>query len=437
MKRIFILLIFMLCADLFEISNAADVAQMSTMSLSSVLNMAKEKNADIRAARQSWKVSQAQISPAKTWPNPTFTYVDEEFPSGSEGMPAEKIKHYRFEQMVPFPGKLSNDSRMKYHEALIAEANYNSKLFEVLGDVRMRYYQLFLIDQKITLANQSVAALRSVLQTAQSRLASSQSSTSDVFMAQMELRKMENMLFEEQQERILIQIELNTLLNRPTTTEWGSTTSPDLIDLPVSLEGFQNLARNNAPQYWAAMHETNHAKAMLSRNRLEFAPDFDLMYEREAVPSGAAGRQIGVGISFPLWFQRPVGLYKSSKEHVLETEAISEGMENMVMKMVHMEFTETTTHLNLSRNYEKDILPIAQSNLKIAREQYASGRGDFLRILEAFRTWLEANNDYQYQLYHYGEHWSLLEKWVGVDLSKAKDILAEQSAYPKENHHAH
>lgn len=406
------------------------------ISLPQVLNMAKEKNPDIRAAQQAWKVSRAQISPTRAWPNPTFTYVDEEFPSGVEGMPNEKVKHYRLEQMIPFPGKLSNESEMKFHETLIAEANYKSKLFDVLGEVRMRYFQLYLTDQKIALANQSVAALRSFLQTAQSRLASGQSSTSDVFMTQMELRKMENMLLQEQQQRILVQIELNTLLNQPTTEVWGPAAPPDLIDLPVPLEGFQQLAKNNAPQYWAAMHEINHAKAMLSRNRLEYAPDFEFMYEKETAPVGEDGRQIGVGISFPLWLQRPINLSKSAKEHVVETEAMSQGMQNMVLKMVHMEVVETSTHLMLSRNYEKNILPTAQSNLKIAREQYASNRGDFLRILEAFRSWLDANSEYQNELYHYGEHWSLLERWVGIDLLKAKEMLAEQSANPKENHHA-
>jgi cobalt-zinc-cadmium efflux system outer membrane protein len=407
----------------------ADEINLSSYTLSDVLNLAKERNPDIKAARQSWKVSQALISPAKTWPNPTFTYVDEKFPSGMEGTPAEQIKHYRLEQMVPFPGKLSGESRMKYHETLIADAKYHSKLIDVLGEVRMRYYQLYLTDEKIRLAKQNVEALKSVLQTAQSRLASGQSTTSDVFMAQMELRKMENMLFQEKQERTLTQIELNTLLNQPTETAWGAAQAPDLVDLPISLKDFQILAKDNDPQYWAALHETNHAKAMLGRNRLEFAPDFGLMYERETAPSGPAGRQIGIGITFPLWLQRPWGLYKSSKEHFAETEAMAEGMGNMVMKMVHMEYVETTTHLTLSRNYESDILPTAQSNLKIAREQYASGRGDFLRILEAFRTWIEAHNEYQEQLYHYGEHWSLLERWA--------DILEQHKKRPRENLHGH
>ena len=388
------------------------------ISLGQIMQVARDNNPDIQAARQAWRVRQFEVRPAGTWANPTFTFVDENFPSGNEGAPTEKIRHYRIEQSVPFPGKLSLEGQMKYHESLIAEANYRSKEIEVLGDVRMRYFQLYLTDQNIDLAGQIVASLKSVLQTAQSRLASGQSSTSDVFMAQIELRKMENMLFEQQQQRTLTQIELNTLLNQPFETPWGTATPPDVIELPMSLRDFESLAKENAPQYWAAAHEENHAKTMLRKSRLEYAPDFDLMYEKEVSGEGPDGQQIGIGVSLPLWFRRNNDLKNGSREHILEAEAMSKGMTNMVMKMVAMEFTETTTHLTLTRNYERDILPTAESNLRVAREQYASGRGDFLRVLEAFRTWIETSNEYQQQLYHYAEHWSLLERWVGVDLNK-------------------
>jgi outer membrane protein TolC len=407
-------------AALFLLLTGSALAQ-DTLSLHALLEAAKERNPDIKAARQSWKVVQAEISPANTWPNPTFTYVDEKFPSGMAGVDPAPVKHYRFEQMVPFPGKISGESRMKHHEALVAESTYRAKMNDVLSDVRIRYYQLYRTDQKISLAKQTVEALRSILQTAQSRLASGQSTTSDIFMAQMELRKMENMLFQEQQERTLAEIEINTLLDQPTDTKLGAAQPPELIDLPVSLGELQSLAKENNPQYQATKHETNHARAMISRNRLEYAPDFEFMYERESAPEGDAGRQIGVGITFPLWLSRPWGLAKSANAHFFETDAMAASMRNMVMRMVHMEQTETITHLTLTRNYQKDILPTAQSNLKIVRQQYASGRGDFLRVLEAFRAWIEANSEFQAELYHYSEHWALLERWVGVDLLKIKE----------------
>jgi cobalt-zinc-cadmium efflux system outer membrane protein len=405
------------------------------LSLSAVLLRARDNNPDIQAARQAWRAKEADIRPAGTWDNPTFSYTDENFPSGVAGVPTEKIRHYRIEQMIPFPGKLTGEARMKYHEALIAESEYRAKLLEVLRDVRMRYYQLYLTDQQILLAAQSVDILKDALRTAQARVGSNQSSTSDIFMAETELGKMNNALFEAQQARLLVQFQLNRLLKQSTDTPLGLAQPPELKDLPVALADLQTLAHRNDPSYLAAIHEIEHAQAMLTRTKLNYAPDFGLMYEREESPDGPAGRQIGISVSFPLWLQRPWGQVESAKAHILEAEANSQSMQDEVDQMVHMEFIETTTHLRLSRNFINAILPSAASNVKIARQQYASGQSDFVRMLEAFRSWIDVHDSYEEELYHYGEHWSELERWTGVDLDHAKEALEQNQIMPMEMHH--
>jgi outer membrane protein, heavy metal efflux system len=405
-----------------------------TLSLSDLLLRAQENNPDILSARQAWKVSQAQISPTGTWPDPTFTYVDERFPSGISGVPPEKVKHYRIEQTVPFPGKLNGESRMKYHESLIAESKYRAVTLNIFRDVRMRYYQLYLTDQKIDLASQSVDILKNAVKTAQARLASGQSTTLDVFMAQTELRRMENEQYEQQQQRTLISIELNTLLNQATDLKFDKTQPPPLTDLPLDLGDFRQIARRNAPEYMTAVHELNHAHAMTVRNRLAWAPDFGVMYEKETASGGEDGRQIGVSVTFPLWFNRPWNLSKAAQEHEQEALASSEAMQNEVLKMIHIEMTEAQTYLGLARSYEVGILPSAMSSLRVAREQYASGHGDFLRLLEAFRAWIEAHNQYQDKVYHYAEHWSELGRWLGVDVDHAKEALDQQEVMPMGNH---
>jgi outer membrane protein TolC len=105
----------------------------------------------------------------------------------------------------------------------------------------------------------------------------------------------------------------------------------------------------------------------------------------------------------------------------------------MVLKNVHAEYTETNTYLVQARNYETSILPSAQSALKVTQRQYASGQGDFLRLLEAFRTWIQSHNEYQEKLYQYGLHWSELERWLGVPPDQAQEAL--EHAMPMEMNH--
>jgi outer membrane protein TolC len=262
-------------------------------------------------------------------------------------------------------------------------------------------------------------------------------SAADVFMVQTELRKMENRLFEEQQRRTIVEIELNTVLNQSSDTRWGAVQPPDLVDIPVSLSDVQTLARANAPLYQSAQHERRHGQTMLRRSRFEFAPDFDLMYGKKVAEAGPDGSQFGIGLSIPLWLRRPAGQYQSAKAHIEEADANAQAMENMVIKMVHMEYVETQTHLTLSRNYLDGILLPAQSNLEISRQRYATGQTDFLRLLEAFRSWIDVHNEFEEQLYHYGEHWAELERWVGIDLSQAKQALGQMNSEAEENSHAH
>jgi len=407
------------------------------LSLPALLLKARDHNPDILVARQAWKVSQGQVSPAGALPDPTFTYIDEKFPSGMDGVSPEKVRHYRIEQMIPFPGKLSQEAQMKHHETLSAAAQYRAMTLEVFRDVRTRYYQLYLTDQEIILAQASVDLLKQIVGSAQARLGGGKGSASDVFMAQTELRRMENMLFEQKQQRTLIAIELNTLINQSVETPLGAAQAPELKSIPASVTDLDKLAGINNPHYLMAMHEVNHSRAMLQRNRLLFAPDFGLMYEREAANEGTAGRQMGISITFPLWLQRPWGLYQSAKEHITEAEASSQAMRNTVTKMIHTEYAETNTYLAQARNYELGILPAAQSALKITRQQYASGQTDFVRFLEAFRTWIQTNNEYQEKLYRYGEHASELERWVGVPPEKTKEALEQEEVMPTGDNHGH
>src|ERR1019366_3243217 len=400
------------------------------LSLPSLLLKARDNNPDILSARHGWKVKLEEVAPTRAWPDPIFTYIDEKFPSGVDGVDPMHMKHYRIEQIIPFPGKLTNDAKMKYHEALIAEAKYRAMTLEVFRDVQSRYYQLYLTDKLIDLAQDSVGVLKQTLGSAQARLAGGQSSTADVFMVQTELRRMENMLFEQKQQRTLIEIELNTLLGQPVKTSLGLPQAPDLKDIPVTIPELEKLSSINNPLYRAAMHEVNHSRAMRTHHNLQFLPDFGFMYEKETADAGPAGRQIGVSVSFPLWLSRPWGLTQSAKEHTAEAEASSQSMRNEVQKMVHQEFTQTNTYLTQAKNYVAGVLREAQSALKITRQQYASGQIDFLRFLEAFRTWIQTNNEYQEKLYRYGEHWSELERWVGVPVDKAKEALEQEEVMP-------
>ncbi|MCG3205620.1 MAG: hypothetical protein KCHDKBKB_02342 [Elusimicrobia bacterium] len=402
------------------ISIVRPLSAENPISLEQLLIEASERNPEIQAAYRSWKVADKEADTASIWPNPMLKYVREKDPIGEEGMDPMERRHYSVEQEIPFPGKLSNEARMMRHEAMIKEAAYHEKRLEVLKKAKQLFYRLAWADRLAELAKQTAGTFRLVSKSAESMLAGEKIPATDVFMIHAELETMENMVFEKKQERRLIEIELNALLDRSSETIWGTATSKHLSDIPYDVAELESLAQQHSPVYLASRHEINHSQAMRSRNRLEFAPDFGLMYEYQTAGAGSgvgpSGRAVGVSLSVPLWFRRPIAKAIAGSEHLLEAEAQSARMGAMVRRMIQMERTETITHMILAKNIEKKILPSAVAAKNTARDRYVSGRGDVMRFMEATRLWLKTHETHEDQLYHFAEHWAELEQWVGTDL---------------------
>ncbi|MBI4396079.1 MAG: TolC family protein, partial [Elusimicrobia bacterium] len=172
--------------------------------------------------------------------------------------------------------------------------------------------------------------------------------------------------------------------------------------------------------YLAAANEERMAKAMLSRARREFLPDFSVMYDKQSASGGMSGYEAGVGVKFPLWLGRPRGMKAEAEANLAGTEAAARAMRNEVLKMTSQEFTETNTRLSLAQKYKSGIIPLADGAFALHRRRYESGQGDFVRLIESFRDLISAETDYYDQLSLYAEHWGRLEQWVGINLLEAK-----------------
>ncbi len=386
-------------------------------SLEKLLAQVEASNPEIRAARAAWSAAEGRVGPAGAWPEPVLLFSKEKTPAG------EKMSHLKAEQDIPFPGKLSKEKLMARRESRIAEARWRAAALKARADARVYYYEIFRADRRIALLRENVGTLKTILKSMETRLSSGRGGAmggavqgSDVFTMWAELGRMENMLFEEEQARRISEFGLNTLLDRSVYEPVGGARAPELRDLGADLPAILNLARENNPLYLSAMHEENHARAMLVRSRLSLAPDFGVMYDRQRDQGGMTGHEAGVSLKIPLWLTRPLGDMKEARAHLEEAEAAAAAMRNDVKKMAAMEFTEVHTHLALARRLRDEIVPASKSAFRLSRRRFESGGEDFVRFLETFRALLDAQREYDDEIYHYGEHWGRLEQWVGAAL---------------------
>ncbi|MBI2069849.1 MAG: TolC family protein [Elusimicrobia bacterium] len=401
--------------------NANAEKKEEKISLASLLEEAKTNNPAVKAAYERWQSAEAKVSASRSWENPMVGIKNKKAESsGTE--PAMKSEMLMVEQEIPFPGKISDEARMLHHEAKIAHEDYRARLLETEAQVKIRYHLLSWLASTADALKKDTDILEGIARVAQSRLSAGQSSADEALLAQAQLKMVENSVFEREQQKLIEEEELNALLGRKPGTRWGRFEAVPLRDLPVSVEELEKQARETNPMYLNTLHMQAHAAVMARRALLNFAPDFKVSYEREKFESGLpAETTIGAALRIPLWLWRPAGERKSAKAHQRQTQAESQSAQNDIFKTLYKEYTEVNLHRQLALNYSKEILPLAESALQIAQKNYETGRADFAKLTEAVRHLLEAQMKYYEELYHYGEHWAMLEVVAGKEIEGVKN----------------
>lgn len=402
---------------LFLLLLAGSAAAEEGLTLSAVLAEAESKNPGLAADRAAADRAAARVGPAGAWPDPMLTFGRETPPSG------EAMTRQGVEQEVPFPGKLTAERAAMRHEAAQAAARAEDRRWAVRARARGLYHQVYRADRMIALLAENAGVMRSLLRAMEARLASGgMEEGTDVFAMRAEVGRMEAMLFEERKARDVLAVQLNAWLDRPVTGALGAVEAPLPLDPPVSLEEALGLAAARAPLLAAAHAETRHARAMTARARLALLPDFSVMYERTS-EGGMSGREVGLGVSVPLWLARPAGERREAAAHAREAEAMARMTRSEVAAMTAMEYHETLMHAGTARRYRDEVLPAAEAAWRLSRRRYAAGgRGmggerDFTRLIQAARDLIAAQSAYHDALYHAGEHWGELERWMGTELT--------------------
>lgn len=399
---------FMALIFAFAVSGAG-AQEPSPMSLDTLLDEARANNPAILAARKKWESTEALVIPAGSWKDPRIGVQRETFAG-------ERSTHYFIEQEMPFPGKLSTESRMRFHEARIAREEYRAKESEVLSEVKIHYHKLLWLGRTAAALRKDAEILRGIARVAQSQIAAGRGGAEEALIAQSQLKAVENAVFEREQQRLIEEEDLNALIGAPPGTRRQLASSGELRELPRSLEELVSRAKENSPMYLATLHMIHHARLNTSRGRYGFAPDFRFFYDLENLQGRTRERFVGLSLSLPLWFWRQSGELKAAREHTSEALAESDGVQKEVFKELYKEYTEVRMHRTLALSYSSEILPLAEAALKIAQKNYETGRTDFAKLSEAVRTLLEAQMKYYEEAYRYGEHWANIERIVGGDI---------------------
>lgn len=382
------------------------------LSLPALVEEARRNNPALLAARKKAEAAEALVWAARAWKDPMVAIVREDMPQESE-----RSTHYSIEQEIPFPGKTTAVARARLHEARRAREEYRAKEWEILSEVKIHYHKLYWLSKTAEVLRKDAEILRGIARVAQSLVSSGRASAEEALIAQTRLKQVENAVVEREEQRKIEEEDLNALLGALPGTRRGAAAAPELLDLPESPQALAERAKASSPMLLGSGHMVSRSRAALAAGRLGFAPDFKVSYEEERFRRRLNERTVGVAVTIPLWFWKQTAELKAAGRGAEEARAEADSARNEVFKELYKEHVEVRLHRRLALSYSAEILPLAEAALKIAQKNYETGRSDYARLSEAVRNLLEAQMTYYEEVYHYGEHWAMLEKIVGAEIA--------------------
>lgn len=207
---------------------------------------------------------------------------------------------------------------------------------------------------------------------------------------------------------------LNSLMARPTITDFAVTESLDFSNTAPSRDAMLASALTRRPEVAAAQAQVAAAQGEIKAARLKRVPDVALQARKESFdPDDNSG---GVAIAISL----PVLDWGSAKEERRRAESAAqskqkqlEAVRNSVSLDVDQAIHRLDTASRVVREYEGGVVAKSEELAAMARKGYEKGANNYLELLEAQRTLRSVRSDYYSSLAEHAKAVAQLE-WAAA-----------------------
>ena len=244
----------------------------------------------------------------------------------------------------------------------------------------------------------------------------------------MELSNLENELITWRQRRTTAAAMLNSLIDRPVTTEMPQPAPVELTERALALDRLLSEAGQVNP---AIVKIRKHIEEYRQRHklaRLNRWPDVTAMASYVAVDddglspvaNGDDQWWFGFGVNLPIWTQRLDAAEREAMHGIMEQIAALHNTHNRVAFQVQEAMTNVETQQRLALLLRDVIVPQARQTVESSLSGYRAGKIDFLTLVDNWRRLLNFQLTYHRTLGQLEKEFAALQQAVGSDLSQVE-----------------
>ncbi|WP_026898179.1 TolC family protein [Daejeonella oryzae] len=375
------------------------------LSLNEILLEIERNNPALRSFENRIKSQDAKVEGAGAWMAPMVgagTFMTP-YP-GQKVMEAGDKGAFMIsaEQDIPNPAKTKAKAGYLAAQSSITRSEQGVLANQLRAKAKELYYDLLIAHKLIAYQKENLAIMQTMRKLGEIRYQYNQGALNQVFKAEGRFYEADNMIVMTQSSVRSYKIALNSLMNRPASTDFAIDTlyKVEFNPLPQLDTAYLASKRSDILQ----MERSITAMSLnINQVKQDFKPDFRLRFDHMSSYSSMMPRQFTVMgmLSIPIapWSSK---MYKSEiKSMNFEQEAMrqqKQAMLNEMLGMTKMLENETHTMHHHLENYENKILPALSKNMKVSMLSYQENKADLNTVIDAWETVNMAQVNYLDQL---------------------------------------
>jgi len=414
--------LFLLLTPTFSVLQAEP--GIGPASLDALVAQAEANNPEVMASEERWQMVVARARQAGALEDPMLMLriqnglIRAPLDFQQDPMTAKVIG---LSQKLPFYGKRDLMRAEAGFEAEAERWSVAERRLELRRMVKEAWYQIGLVDRSQEAVAGNIRVLDDLVELAQSLYGVGKSGQQEVFQAQLERSKMEELSIALGQKRRSLVAGLNALVFRPVETAVPVIAPPPLPGFTLTAAELEGLAQAHRPALKGAQARIDQAGAGSSLAEKEKYPDVTLSLEymqREPAMESAGDDMYGAQLTFNLPVQtdrRQARVAEAQAQRRLAVQELA-ALRNRIRLAISDGLAQLDRSRQLARLYDQGILVQAAGSLESALAAYRNNRARFAEVLAACMARFNSERDYHGALADFHLQLAGLEGVVGTGL---------------------
>lgn len=406
---------------------SVNMTTTQTLSLDDLKREALLNNPELKADFERVHVLIERIAQARSFPDPVFTYT--QWVDGVQTRTGEQEFMFALSQKFPWFGKLMLKGKIADADAQAAMDEYRANMLTVLQNVEQTYHWLSFNYSAYRLRLEEKDLLQQIIASVSQAYAAGLRNRQALLKTQTAMARVDNDLLTYPPAILVLEAKLNKLTGAPVSRHLPPPDDMDLKLIDLSSFEFISIARKHRPEFDKVRQLIAKANNMIYLAKKDYYPDISLgvnyvgIGERPDNPmiapedEGDDAWGVVLGFNIPIPNARRRAQVAEARHMEAQYNYALEALDLDISSAINSIESKLIDYNNHLLIFEDNLIPLAQETLEVSRQEYRTGSGSFLDLLDAERTLLELRLEYLRLVRDYNLELTNLERALGVQIN--------------------